>query len=141
MFPELITELLQDGYRVNFSAPGHSMYPTIMANEKIVVAPIDPTAVRTGDIILYRANGCLIAHRVAQIKKMNPEAGSTNADWSFILKGDASRTYDEPVKFKQILGKVIAIERNGSSIDPYSVTHRLGCLARRLTSRVRAILN
>ena len=141
MFPELITELLQDGYRVNFSAPGHSMYPTIMANEKIVVAPIDPAAVRTGDIILYRANGCLIAHRVAHIKKMNPEAGITNAGWSFILKGDASRTYDEPVKFKQILGKVIAIERNGSSIDPYSVTHRLGCLARRLTSRVRAFVN
>ena len=141
MFLELITELLQDGYRVNFSAPGHSMYPTIMANEKIVVAPIDPVVVRTGDIILYRANGSLIAHRVAHINKMNADAISTHPDWSFILKGDASQTYDEPVKFEQILGKVVAIERNGTSIDPYSVTHRLGCLARRLTSRVKAILN
>ena len=37
MFPDLITELLQDGYKVNFNAPGHSMFPTIMANEIIMV--------------------------------------------------------------------------------------------------------
>ena len=141
MFPELITELLQDGYQVNFSAPGHSMYPTIMANEKILVAPIDPTAVRMGDIILYRANGSLIAHRVRLIKKMNTDAVNAYPDWSFILKGDASPVYDEPVKVEQILGKVISIERNGCSIDPYSITHRLGCLARRLTSRFKTILN
>ena len=141
MFPELIIELLQDGYSVNFSAPGHSMYPTIMANEKILVAPIDPAAVRTGDIILYRSNGSLIAHRVTLIKKMNPDAISTNPDWSFILKGDASATCDKPVKVEQILGKVMAIERNGCSIDPYSMTHKLGCLARRMASRVKAILN
>jgi signal peptidase I len=141
MFPELRTELLQDGYSVNFNAPGHSMYPTIMANEKIVVAPIDPTAVRKGDIILYRANGSLIAHRVTLIKKMTTDAISANRDWSFILKGDASPTYDEPVKVGQILGKVIAIERNGCSSDPYSITHKLGCLARRMASRVKAILN
>ena len=141
MFPELIIELLQDGYSVNFNAPGHSMYPTIMANEKIVVAPIDPAAVRTGDIILYRSNGSLIAHRVTLIKKVNTDEISTNPDWSFILKGDASPTYDEPVNFEQILGKVIAIERNGCSIDPYSIAHKLGCLARRMASRVKAILN
>jgi signal peptidase I len=141
MFPELITELLQDGYSVNFSAPGHSMYPTIMANENILVAPIDPAAVRMGDIILYRTNGSLIAHRVTLINKMNKDAINPFPDWSFILKGDASATYDEPVKDEQVLGKVISIERNGCSIDPYSITHKLGCLARRLTSRLKAILN
>jgi signal peptidase len=141
MFPELITELLQDGYNVNFSAPGHSMYPTIIANENILVAPIDPAAVRMGDIILYRSNGSLIAHRVTLINKMNNDAINTYPDWSFILKGDASATFDEPVKDEQIIGKVISIERNGCSIDPYSITHKLGCLALRLTSRFKAILN
>ena len=141
MFPELITELLKDGYNVNFSAPGHSMYPTIMANENILVAPIDPAAVRMGDIILYRTNGSLIAHRVTLINKMNHNGINTYPDWSFILKGDASATYDEPVKDEQVLGKVISIERNGCVIDPYSITHKLGCLARRLTARFRAILN
>ncbi|KGM43132.1 hypothetical protein JY97_09315 [Alkalispirochaeta odontotermitis] len=46
------------------------MFPTIMANESIVVAPIDPETVRLKDIILYRTNGQLIAHRVVSIEKM-----------------------------------------------------------------------
>jgi hypothetical protein len=69
MFPELITDLLQEGYKVSFSAPGHSMFPTIMANETIVVEPINPGTVRMGDIILYRTNGRLIAHRVVGIEE------------------------------------------------------------------------
>ena len=64
MFPELITELLRDGHKVSFCAPGHSMYPTIMANETIMVEPIEPGTVQMGDIILYRTNSRLIAHRV-----------------------------------------------------------------------------
>jgi hypothetical protein len=172
MFPELITELLQDGYKVNFSAPGHSMYPTIMANETIMVEPIDPPTVRMGDIILYRTNGMLIAHRVVRIekeinnaitvsqssknlqtnpfiegdspllKRSAPQAQrSSNEALQFVLRGDASQTCDEPVKVEQILGKVISIERNGCSVDPYSLTHKLGCLARRWTSRFKTILN
>jgi len=40
-----------------------------MANETIMVEPIDPGTVRLGDIILYRTNGRLIAHRVIGIEK------------------------------------------------------------------------
>jgi hypothetical protein len=43
----------------------------------------------------------------------------------FILRGDASRTFDEPVKSDQILGKVISIERNGNTVNPYSLQHKL----------------
>ena len=130
MFLELITELLQDGYKVNFSAPGHSMYPTIMANETIMVEPVDPGTVRLGDIILYRTNGRLLAHRVIGIE---------NEINDFVLRGDASLTCDEPVKSDQILGKVISIERNGCSIDPYSSKHTLSCLARFWAIRIKRI--
>jgi hypothetical protein len=195
MFPELITELLHDGYKVNFSAPGHSMFPTIMANETIMVEPIDPATVRLADIILYRTNGQLIAHRVKSIeKKINdaisvsqslnsiksnpfiegdspllkrsapqvkrsssevlhhrsaPQAkhsspettagSSTSEALQFLLRGDASRACDEPVKAGQILGKVISIERYGCSIDPYSSTHKLSCFALYWMSRVKRL--
>jgi hypothetical protein len=152
MFPELITELLLDGYKVNFSAPGHSMYPTIMANETILVEPIDPGAVRMGDILLYRTNGRLIAHRVVRINMPAGNSNSSNSNFdtpssalsfqpSFTFRGDACPSCDAPVTADQILGKVVAIERNGYSVDPYSLTHKLGCLARRWTSRFKAILN
>jgi hypothetical protein len=94
MFPKLITELLQDGYKVNFSAPGHSMFPTIMANENIMVEPIDPETVRLADIILYRTNGQLIAHRVIRIEKEINDAitvsqSPKNAQSNLFIKGDS----------------------------------------------------
>lgn len=193
MFPELITELLQDGYKVNFSAPGHSMFPTIMANENIMVEPIEPEMVRLADIILYRTNGQLIAHRVIRIEKMPdvsmttsrpsvpapfqipikgesplfkrsaPQAqrssnevlhhrsalqaqcsspgttagSSTSEALQFVLRGDAPCSCDEPVKAGQILGKVIAIERYGCRIDPYSSTHKLSCFALYWMARIK----
>jgi hypothetical protein len=189
MFPELITELLQEGYKVNFSAPGHSMFPTIMANETIMVEPVDPGTVRLRDIILYRTNGRLIAHRVISIEKernetiqaskffkntqLNPiikgasplqksgapqifpvecEAdscgvrccgppktarSSTPEALQFVLRGDASLSCDDPVKAGQILGKVVSIERNGCSIDPYCFRHKLSCLVLTGLNRIK----
>ncbi len=160
MFQELVTTLLKDGYKVSFKAPGHSMYPTIMANESILVEPVEPLTVGRGDIILYRSNDSLIAHRVmgivrddkagefsSLIEAFSPdvhcpqenalsksEKGNIPQDSKlcgsseklfFILRGDASRTFDEPVKSDQILGKVISIERNGNTVNPYSLQHKL----------------
>ena len=150
MFPELITELLQDGYKVSFSAPGHSMYPTIMANETIVIEPIDPETVRMGDIILYRTNGRLIAHRVVGINVSSGNSSSSHSDFGtqssthtphhlFTFRGDASPSCDAPVAADQILGKVVAIERNDCNIDPYSFTHKFGCLAITWRSRIKRL--
>ncbi len=164
MFQELVIDLLKDGYKVSFNAPGHSMYPTIMANESVVVEPVEPLTVHKGDIVLYRSNGSLIAHRVlgvvrddkadefsSLIEAFSPEdqlagenaplkleQGNTSQDPKrccssekrfFILRGDASRTFDEPVKSDQILGKVISIERNGNSLNPYSLQAQTDHLA------------
>ena len=151
MFPELITELLQDGYKVNFSAPGHSMYPTILANETILVEPIDPGTVRQGDIILYRSNGRLIAHGFVGIN-MPPDNGSSSCSdldtqssvpsphYFFIFRGDAAPACDDPVKAGQILGKVVSIERNGCTIDPYCFTHKLSCLLLSWENRIKRLL-
>ncbi len=150
MFPELITELLQDGYKVNFSAPGHSMFPTIMANETIMVEPIDPGTVRLRDIILYRTNGQLVAHRVVGINMLTGNSSSSHSDLDtqssvlsphhfFTFRGDAAPSCDEPVKAGQILGKVISIERNGCSIDPYSSTHKLSCFALFWMARIKRL--
>jgi hypothetical protein len=169
MFPELITDLLKDGYKVSFSAPGHSMFPTIMNNETVVVAPIKPFAVHKGDIVLYRSNGELIAHRVLSIltndkadkysalfKAFSPakaqaaspdsthqssQHASLRPSHFFILRGDAALNFTEPVVSDQVLGKVISIERNGSSLNPYSLRHKLTCWARNQTSRLKRLKN
>ena len=170
MFSELITELLLDGYKVNFSAPGHSMYPTIMANQTILVEPIDPWMVRQGDIILYRTNGRLIAHRVMRIEKLPddslrtfrsseparlpnrlnsekpnfkhsapPAQHSSEEVLHFVLRGDAAATFDDPVPADQICGKVVAVEKNGRCINPYSLRHQLACRLHKWASRLKSI--
>ncbi|MGB5745834.1 MAG: S26 family signal peptidase [Desulfobacterales bacterium] len=156
MFPELVTDLLKDGYKVSFNAPGHSMYPTIMANETVVVGPVEPSAIHKGDILLFRSNGSLVAHRVMGIvkddkaneyatllKSFCPDEGpgrSSIQSLFFILRGDAARTFDEPVTSEQVLGKVISLERNGKIINPYSLKHKLTGWAHRWAARLKRYL-
>jgi hypothetical protein len=150
MFPELITELLQDGHKVSFCAPGHSMFPTIMANETIMVEPIEPRTVQLGDIILYRTNGRLIAHRVIGIYTPRPDDSLPVSDPDgrssilrhhcfFIFRGDACAVCDAPVTAGQVLGKVVSVERDGSSINPYDFWYKLGCLAIAWGRRIRRL--
>lgn len=151
------------------------MYPTILANEPVLVEPVDPDEVNRGDIILYRSNGSLIAHRVMGILRDNaadeyfalvkafslgkdnsidnpvskaesckPSQGSSDGGSAeqlfFILRGDASRNFDEPVKCDQVIGKVISIERNGCGINPYGYQHKLGCWFFKTSCRIKAFL-
>jgi hypothetical protein len=146
LFSELITDFLQNGHMVRFKAPGHSMFPTIMANETVLVEPISPVAVNRGDIILYRCNGNLVAHRVMAIVTdtaandyssllqafsasgrgvcKNNKKCSTGSRRLFILRGDAAGSFDEPVEADQVLGKIVSIQRWGRNHDPYSIKHR-----------------
>jgi hypothetical protein len=41
------------------------------------------------------------------------------------LRGDAAITCDAPVKQEQILGKVVCLERDHSTINPYSLRVKL----------------
>ena len=209
MFPELVQDLLKEGYKVSFNAPGHSMYPTIMANEIVVVEPVEPSTVHKGDIVLFRFNGGLVAHRVMAIVKddkaneystllksfclsegpgasdlldgggslsvkaadrhngmsgftsgpigqkadeafcqgcgprKDPQSLQRNSSIQslfFILRGDASRTFDDPVSSEQVLGKVISLERNGKIVNPYSFRHKLACWGHRWTVRLKRYL-
>ncbi len=163
-FEEICTELLSEGRSVRFEAPGKSMYPAILDGETLIVEPVAPSAVKVGDIILYKSEEKLIAHRVISIEKVHSRntqptalslqhpntqssilsaqssitgSSALSTQYSFILRGDASYSYDEPVYADQVLGKVVAIDRNVSSIDPYSLKHRLSCWAHIWISRIK----
>jgi signal peptidase len=114
LFTDVSTELLRSGQSIRFQAPGRSMYPTIKEHETITVQSVATSGVKTGDIILYRLEAVVIAHRVVRIER--GEHGGSR----FILRGDASGAPDEPVEPAQVLGKVVSVERGGRSIDLYS---------------------
>jgi signal peptidase I len=132
---DLSTELLGRGKRVRFRAPGRSMYPTIRENEAITVEPVAPQDVKVGDIILYRSEQSVVAHRVMRI-----ETGKGDT-LRFILREDTLGTLDAPVEAEQILGKVVSVERAGRSIDPYSMRAKARLLVHTVASRLKRYIS
>ena len=165
ILPELMTQLLQEGHRVRFQAPGKSMRPAVLDGDILIIEPIEPAVIKIGDIILYQAEERMIAHRVKSIEKIEyrghnpakPGAGAaltpsspvdkpddrpaTGKLYAFILRGDASYSYDEPVYADQILGRAVTIERNNRTINPYALSYRLTCRARIWAARLKRIFS
>jgi signal peptidase len=133
LFLSLSCELLQSGYGVRFSTPGHSMHPTIRDGEIVVVEPVDALAVKRGEIVLYRTTRGLIAHRVVTIRKKGELS-------IFMLRGDASTSFDESVEAGQVMGRVIRVERDGREIDLMSRGARFRQLARLRAARFKNAL-
>lgn len=139
IFQDVSSELLRLGYGIRFRPGGHSMHPAIKDGESVTVEPVRAGDVKRGDIILYRTERGLIAHRVVTIRATG--AGGR----TFHLRGDASDSCDAPVSEQQILGKVVAVERDGRNAN-LSGTRAIGWFKRlrrvaRLKARLRSCKN
>ena len=95
MFTDITMELLERGHSVKFRAPGRSMHPTIRAEETITVEPIEPPAVKRGDIILYRIESGVIAHRVIRIEKETTKAFAQSSMTFDENRGQQNRPLEE----------------------------------------------
>jgi signal peptidase I len=129
-FVEIVSEVLGRGNSVRFRAKGTSMHPTIREGEVVTVEPVQPAGIRRGDIILYRSGRGVFAHRVVRVTR---RVGGSVA---LLLRGDASQTCDEPVKGSAVLGRVVAVERNGRALDPAGLRTRALARARSAASRL-----
>jgi len=149
---DLCEDLLARGRSVRFRAPGRSMYPAIREGETITVRPVSPSAVKVGDIILYRWEKGVIAHRVIRIVLDPAKAGAPQGPKArcspsqssilsphhlFVLQGDSSGACAEHVKPQQILGKVVAVDRAGRRIDLYSIPSKVRRLLHPFGSRFK----
>ena len=103
---ELWCEALESGYTMRYRALGGSMFPFIRHGNILTVKP--DRKLHVGDVILYRNNKKLIAHRL--IKKM-----SLQSIPYLITKGDNLKHTDSPVSFSELLGKIKIIE-NGEKV-------------------------
>ena len=133
-FVSVSLDLLVRGHEVRLRAPGWSMHPTIRDGEAITVVPVSPLKVRRGDIVFYRCNGNVFAHRVVLIEKQEEDA------LRFTLRGDALGSPDESVASHQILGKVVSVERGGHSVDLYTLRAEVLRRVRICGSRLKRLL-
>jgi signal peptidase I len=107
-FLDVTGYLLASGCRVRFCAQGASMRPAIRNGDAVEVQIIEPEAVKRGDILLYRQQHRPIAHRVVDIQREG------NQVVGFLLRGDAKRACDAPVKPHEVLGRVVVRPRDAS---------------------------
>lgn len=83
-----------------------SMRPVLRENDIVVAQPVDPHALQPGEVIVVQREGEWITHRLVTID---------GHGWH--TQGDAARHADDPAGEKEIVGRVIAIERGDQTID------------------------
>ena len=98
-FAALCDALLGRGLKVRFRARGESMQPTILNDDAVIVAPLDPNGSRPGDVVLTHCADGFRVHRVLREDPVNGE---------IITRGDASQENDPTTNL--VLGKVIVVE-------------------------------
>jgi len=104
-FAAVCEALLRRGANVRFRAHGQSMQPNVLENDAVIVAPAEQTLER-GDVALtYGKDG----FRVHRVRFTDGSAGE------IVTRGDAGQENDAAVNV--VLGKVVAIERNGQKIS------------------------
>ena len=114
----LAIEGLRSYGQLRMSACGVSMLPTILPGDSLLIERATLNEVATGDIVLYSRGDSLFIHRLIQLNR--------DGSVGFVTRGDSMAAPD-PAGPKDLLGKVVAIERNGHSRQPLS---RLGTAAK-----------
>jgi signal peptidase I len=105
----LIREMQDELFHLNgkgwFRIISGSMSPLIDINDRVLVRKVSQSEVKLRDIILFKSDDVLITHRVVG-KFYN------NGQLYFIQKGDRGGLALS-VTAQDVLGKVIAVEKNG----------------------------
>src|SRR5262245_60915051 len=64
------------GETVRFRPTGSSMAPLILSRQEVTVAPVDPTRVEVGDIVLARVAGTTYLHLVVATDRERVQIGN-----------------------------------------------------------------
>lgn len=110
-FEVLAREVLKKGLAFRFRAKGCSMRPLVCAGDALYVKAVTADEIRVGDILLLnRGGGKLLAHRVVR-------RSGAGAESQFLVKGDRLRDADGYVPAHDVLGRVVARERDGKVVQ------------------------
>jgi hypothetical protein len=106
-FKGISENLLDNGIDVRVSTRGPSMFPLISTGDKVTIHP--EKNYEKGELIVYKRDGRMVCHRLANIFQQDGIK-------YYQTRGDSFIGLDDPVTANQILGKVIKIERENVSL-------------------------
>jgi ATP-binding cassette subfamily B protein len=101
---DLVENLLNENHPLNFNMQGFSMFPTLKEGDSGIVEKWNPEDLVAGDIVVFKANNKLVAHRLIQV------AIRDGVQW-FTAKGDKNTFTDEPFTAEAFVGKMTSFQR------------------------------
>ena len=101
----VLEALLGTGLLVEVPAGGDSMRPTLLAGDRLVVAPFLGLP-RPGQIVVARAAAGLVAHRLAFVETRDGRR-------LYRLQGDAASALDAALQREDLMGRVVEVVRDG----------------------------
>jgi hypothetical protein len=107
---QLISAALLRHGRIALRVHGTSMLPWVKPGDVALIRRADNSAVRFGDIALYRRVNHIYVHRIVH------KSGSWHSA-KLTAKGDAHPTCDGVLEQGELLGRVVRLYRDGSRID------------------------
>jgi signal peptidase I len=106
---ELAREVLRSSGTLRLGVTGWSMLPTLWPGDTLIIERTKSDGVVSGDIVLFARDRRFFVHRVV----------TRTADAESIhTRGDAMTQMDPPVSNRELLGKVVSVERNGTFVVP-----------------------
>jgi hypothetical protein len=102
--------LLIEHHSISFRMHGFSMYPTLQAGDVGCVTKCDPELLHVGDIVVFKANGKLVAHRLMNIKRLGQVQVLTT-------KGDNNYHFDNAFTSDVLVGKLVYFHRGSRRKD------------------------
>ena len=100
-----------------FPISGESMRPWFRPGDQAMIQH-GATNLRRGDVVVFHRQNHLTIHRIVYI---TPQAEGT----MLVTKGDNLTYFDAPIRSDQLLGRVIAIQRDGREINIDTTKWRL----------------
>jgi signal peptidase I len=127
VYRQLLREWIDAGEPVWLPLSGESMAPLLPSGSQVLVSQTVTGQIRFGDLLVYEAEGRIICHRVLRRRRYG-------ASYTFLTKGDGRRMTDPWVYAEQVIGIVVAIDRNGSIVRLNAPLPRLQAVAAAMLS-------
>lgn len=110
--------LLKENRPVLFKMHGYSMYPVFKEGDLGQVEKCAAKDLKIGDIVVFKANHKLIAHRLMKIQ-------TTDSGMVFVAQGDKNLHLDAPFTEEALIGKITSFQRKNRVKSPKSVSAKL----------------
>ena len=118
----LAASVLREHGQIRIAALGVSMLPSLWPGDVLTVKRELVDHIAVGEIVLWERDGRFVAHRVSRRISL---PGNT----CLVTRGDALGHEDDPVTSRELLGKVVSVERAGRCLPEVPKCFRLrrGC--------------